>query len=347
MSRSSNSGGRVDGSRGGRSRGDAVVETDVRGRLGRSLRDGWERTRYVTAEVRASLRHRPGVDRVDRGGSCRHAEGTGTGVHRRIAARRAEVAAGEVFTRRSRALSFALGVALAVAVCALLFLTPILSVRDVEVVGIDSASGVGADAVLRAAGVHEGDNLLLVSSTVTAAGVETVPGIESATVHKTFPGKVRIEVVPRVTTAVTPVVGGYALLDPSATVIEVRPGLDGVHAPVARGGDPTGPGAAEGGAATSPAPGERWNDGLGRQAVAAVAALPDGLLPPVLEAGYEAGALTMTFEGTPKVIFGTPDAIAQKAAVLVSVLADLRARGVSVDYVDVSSPIVPTIRPRR
>lgn len=316
--------------------------TDVRGRVGRSVREGWDRTRYVTAEMRASLRHRPGVDRAVRDRSRSDSDdGDGdTGVHRRIAERRAEVEADEAFARRSRMLSFVIGLVLAVVICAILFLTPILGVRDVEVVGLDPSSSVDVDAVLRSSGVHSGDNLLLVSSTVAAGGVETIPGVASATVHKTFPGKVRIEVVPRTIAAVTPVAGGFALLDPSATVIEVRRGVDGISAPLVRGGDPGG------GADTTLAPGDRWDDGLGRQAVGAVAALPPGLLPPVREAGFDAGALTMTFTGTPKVVFGTPDAIAEKATVLVSVLADLRARGVVVDYVDVSSPVVPTIRPK-
>jgi len=345
MSRSSSP--RRTGRGGGtRSRGDAALGADARARASRGLRDGWDRTRQITAEVAASLRHRPGIDRAVRDASSRDGEVTGTDVHRRIAARRAEVAADEAFVRRSRALSFVLGVVVAAAIAALLFLTPVLSVREIEVVGLDAGSAVDADAIVHSAGVHRGDNLLLVSSTVAAGGAETVPGVESATVHKTFPGKVRIEVVPRVVVAATPVPGGFALLDASATVVEVRSSIDGVEVPVVRG---TGPAtdAPDGSAGSGlGGPGSLWGDGLGRQAVAAIAALPPGVLPRVLEAGYDAGALTMTFAGTPKVVFGTSDDMAKKADVAVRVLADIRARGVAVEYVDVSSPVVPTIRPR-
>ena len=85
------------------------------------------------------MKHRPGIDRAvpgreGRDGSGPRAEDTGTDVHRRIAARRAEVAADESFARRSRMLSAVLGVVLAAAIAAILFLTPVLAVRDVEVV---------------------------------------------------------------------------------------------------------------------------------------------------------------------------------------------------------------------
>lgn len=311
-------------------------KTHTRDRFGRSLRDGWELTRRFTTEVSASLRHRPGIDSISRGlDAGPTGDESGTDVHRRIAARRAEVAADDALARRSRAVSLLLGIVLAAAVGAVLLLTPVLAVRDIEVVGLDESSGVDMDRVLRSAGVHEGENLLFVSSAVVTGGVETVPGVESATVHKTFPGRVRIDVVPRVVAAATPVAHGFALLDASGTVIELRADLNGVTAPVVHGSD-----------AVELEAGDRWDDGLGRQTVGALAALPQGLLPPVLEAGFESGALTMTFAGAPKVVFGTADSIEQKADVAARVLADLRARGAAVDYVDVSSPIVPTIRPK-
>lgn len=315
----------------------------TRGRVGRGVRDGLELTRRFTTEVSASIRHRPGLDRA--GGRRRSRpvdHDDGTDVHRRIAARRAEVAADDAFARQSRTVSLVLGIVLAGAVAAVLFLTPVLSVREIEVAGLDASSGVDADQVLRSAGVHEGENLLLVSSAVVTGGVETVPGVESASVHKTFPGKVRIDVVPRVVVAVTPAPHGFALLDGSGTVVEVRADVSDLKVPVVRGSDAVVPAATD----VALVAGDRWEDGLGRQAVSAVAALPPGRLPPVLEAGFEGGALTMTFANTPKVVFGTADAIEQKADVVVRVLADLHARGAVVDYVDVSSPIVPTIRPK-
>lgn len=311
-----------------------------------ALAGGWERTRRFTAEVTASVRHRPGIDRVDDQRRAK-TDDSAHGVHARIAARRAEVAAGDASARRSRLVSSALGVALAAGVACVVMLTPILSVRDVEVVGADAGSGVDADAVLRVAGVHDGDNLLLVNASTVTGGVTTLPGIESATVTKTLPGSVRIEVVPRPVAAVTAVGQGFALLDPSSTVIEVRRDLSGVTAPVVRGSDPpAGSPPGDPTVAQPLQPGERWEDGLGRQAVRAVVALPKGSLPRVLEAGYDRGALTMKFAGTPDVVFGTGDDIEAKARVLVSVLADLAARGANVEYVDVSSPVVPTVRPR-
>lgn len=270
------------------------TRSEARGRSRETLAAGWERTRHLTAEVTASLRHRPGIDRVDDPQGARKGKGRKGGgrpdgedsaIHERIAARRAEVAAGDTSERRRRLVSAALGVALGAGVACIVMLTPILSVRDVEVVGADAGSGVDADAVLNVAGVHDGDNLLLVNSTTVTGGVTTLPGVASATVTKTLPGTVRIEVVPRPVVAVTPVGGGFALLDGSGTVIEVRRDLSGITAPVVHGSDPA---AAQPGGADAVAPlrpGDRWEDGLGRQAVKAVASLPQGLLPPVIEIG--------------------------------------------------------------
>lgn len=320
----------------------------ARDHLGGAFSDGWERTRQITAEVVASLRHRPGIDRA---GESRQAKATDPGaeVDRRIAARRAEVAADDSYSRRSRLVSALLGVALAAAVVCILMLTPIFAVREVEVVGADAASGVDGDAVLRVAGVHDGDNLLLVNSSTVSGGVTTLPGIESVTVTKTLPGSIRIEVVPRSVAAVTPVPQGFALLDGAGTVIEVRRDRSGISAPVVRGSDlletvASVPAVPE---AQPLRPGDRWEDGLGRQAVRAVVALPRDGLPRLLEVGYDRGALVMKFEGTPDVVFGTGDDMEAKARVLVKVLADLAARGARVEYVDVSSPVVPTVLPRR
>lgn len=312
-------------------------------RADRSIRKRWERAREITGEVRTSLRHRPGVDRaVRRDDVWSGSDDTGTDVHRRIAARRAEVEAEAAFSRRSRTVSLLLGIVLAGGIVAVILFTPILSVRDIEVTGLEPGSAVDADAVLHSAGLHEGDNLLLVSSSVAAGGVETLPGVESASVHKTFPGKVSIDVVPRVVVAATRAASGFAILDASGQVVEIRPDLTGSALALVRPSDPP----ADGAHGPSLAVGDVWADGLGRQSVAALEALPAGALPPPVEVGFEHGALTMTFANTPRIVFGTADSIGDKAVVAARVLADLRARGAAVDYVDVSSPLVPTILPR-
>lgn len=307
----------------------------------------------MTSSTRESLRHgrervRDAINRVPwrelttavhraRG---RHAVAPGetpvSHIDERIAQRRAEVEATEWRRRRSAMVSSLLGVMLAAVLVAAVLATPLFAVRTVEVVGVDDAAGLRAEDILRFADVREGSNLLLIDVGAVAAGVGTMPLVAGVEVRRKLPSTVEIAVTPRVAIAAAVVPGGVALVDAEGTVLDVRPDANGLALPTVRTDS-----------ATQLRPGDRWDDVLARHTIAALAQLPKDRLPLVKEAFFERGQLVLTFEGGLRGVLGLAEDIDRKGRVLAEIFADLAARGEAVEYVDVSSPVAPTVKPLR
>jgi cell division protein FtsQ len=124
---------------------------------------------------------------------------------RRIEVRRAEG------RRRLRRLLIGLGAVAAAALAWALTYSSVLDIDHVEIPGLAQSS---AEAVRQAAGIDIGAPIVYLDSESASARVEALPWVESARLHRSLPGTVRIDVVERrpVVAAPTPD-GAWRLLD--------------------------------------------------------------------------------------------------------------------------------------
>ncbi|OLR94195.1 cell division protein FtsQ/DivIB [Actinokineospora bangkokensis] len=246
---------------------------------------------------------------------------TGT-VHQRTRARRRPPRAGERPPRRARRRtprrylvrrwtvlgSFLLVTALVVVV----WFTPVIGVRDVQVSG---TSGLSADAVREAAAVAAGTPLVRLDTDEVAERVRRLPRVDTVQVTRSFPGTVRISVTER-----TPVLA----------VAE----QDGVHLLDASGFDYST-------VATAPAglPALTAADQPSREAAAiAVAALPEALVRQVAGVAAPTPAdVRLTLGDGRVVVWGGPEDSPRKAAVLGPLLTRPGKT------YDVAAPEFPTI----
>jgi len=231
---------------------------------------------------------------------------------RRVAVRRA---AGR---RRLRRLLVAASVVAAVLVAAAAVWSPLLAVHTIDVRG----AGAERDAVLRAAGVHPGDPMLLLHAGAAAAAVRALPDVAAARVERDFPTTVTITVTRRTPVAWAPLAPGrFAVIDGHGSVMGVEPaapaglpGLAGIGRVPGRGGHVAAPAAA---AAAALGP-----DLRGR--VTTILSTPGGLL-------------ALVYLG-PQLRFGDATHLADKAEAADAVL---RALVSPASYIDVSVPTAP------
>jgi len=122
-----------------------------------------------------------------------------------------------------RRLLTALAVALVVvaAVCWLVFGSPLLAVRTVEV---DGAVGLSEEQVADVAGIPAGTPLMRVDTDAAAARVAQLPQVASVEVTRGWPRTVVVTVVERVPVAVVTVRGTRSLVDAGGTVFDTITG---------------------------------------------------------------------------------------------------------------------------
>lgn len=72
-----------------------------------------------------------------------------------------------------------------------LWFTPVAEVRDFEVIGADNS---GAESVVAASGISEGEKLARISTEDAARAIAAEPWIERVTVDRSWPSTVKIEV---------------------------------------------------------------------------------------------------------------------------------------------------------
>ncbi|MDQ3983253.1 MAG: FtsQ-type POTRA domain-containing protein [Actinomycetota bacterium] len=108
----------------------------------------------------------------------------------RIRRRREDVARG----KKRKLLSVLLTLGLIGALVWAAFWSPLLSVRDVKLIG---ATHTTAAEVAAAAGLGPDDNLLLLSATEIVDAARTLPWVADAEVERRLPGTVRVKVVER------------------------------------------------------------------------------------------------------------------------------------------------------
>ncbi|GAA2342254.1 cell division protein FtsQ/DivIB [Dactylosporangium salmoneum] len=153
------------------------------------------------------------------------------------------------FAKRARqhrlraALPWLIGLAMAALLggaVAIVYLTPVLGVGDIEVTG---ASVVDPAAVRRAAAVPHGTPLPRLDLPGVRRRVEALAPVRSAAVTTRYPHTLVVAVRERTPVAVVPKVGGYTLLDGDGVAylpVEVAPpGLPVVRLAQPQAGDPT------------------------------------------------------------------------------------------------------------
>ncbi|MFI7223708.1 cell division protein FtsQ/DivIB [Nonomuraea angiospora] len=200
----------------------------------------------------------------------------------------------------------------------LVFFSPVLGVRSIEIVGNLT---VPSERIKQQAGVPDLHPL----ATVNLADVETrVLGIRQlakAKVDRIWPGTLKIEVVEREPVAAIPAGGKVAIVDKQGVVIEVKSAAPPML-PVLKVDNPA------------------VGDPAMMAALQVIQAVPDVLAPKVREvrAGTAEGVTLLLSDGR-TVIWGGADRPKEKARILASLLKREKAT-----VYDVSSPDVVTLK---
>ena len=217
------------------------------------------------------------------------------------------------------------GVLVLLAVVWVVWGSPLLAVRTIQV---DGVSSLAAAEVRTSAGIAPGTPLLQVDTGAAAARVGRLPQVASVTVTRGWPDRVVITVHERVAVAVVGPQGQRSLMD--------RTGLlfDTITGPAPRGVVPV----------TVPSP--RPGDPATVAALAAVAGLPAAIRPDVRDvAATEAGEVTVTLTDATVVRWGTADRSAAKGAALAGILQQIRAGALDAAHtIDVSTPQAVVLR---
>lgn len=199
----------------------------------------------------------------------------------------------------------------------LVFFSPVLGVRNVEIVGNLT---VDTGRIRQQAGVSELHPMATVDLAEVAANVLAIRELATARAERVWPATLKITVVEREPVAVLPVGGKAAVIDKHGVVIEVRnvgpPGLPvlNVERP-----DPADPATVA--------------------ALQVLSALPDSLTGKVRQVrATSAEGITFDLNDGRTVVWGGTDRGADKAGVLATLLRR------KADVYDVSSPDVVTMK---
>jgi cell division protein FtsQ len=210
------------------------------------------------------------------------------------------------------------------------FLSPLLDVRRVQVVGAQHTSAADVRA---AADLDDGENLLLLSTGEVADAVEVLPWVRVADVHRRLPGTVRVKVLERRAEVVVTVAAGTWTIDGSGHVLEEGAVSKGL---------PTLTGAV----LTAPEPGERLDAPEVVAGLAVWRSLPKKVsedVASVVAASRERIALILK-DGT-MVRYGGAEHLQAKNEVLTVLLRRLDAEGREATYIDISVPTSPAVGP--
>ncbi|KUI29672.1 cell division protein FtsQ [Mycobacterium sp. IS-1742] len=210
----------------------------------------------------------------------------------------------------------ALASVVAVGLGLLLYFTPIMSVRDIVVVGVEA---IPREEVLGAAAVVPGTPLLQVDTDAVAERVATIRRVASARVQREYPSSLRITVVERVPLVVKDYPDGPHLFD--------RDGVDFATAPP----PPNLPYLET----ATPGP----NDPATEAALQVMLALPPEVAGQVGRiAAPSVASITLTLVDGRVVVWGTTDRTDEKALKLAALLTQPGRT------YDVSSPDLPTVK---
>ncbi|WP_433377233.1 cell division protein FtsQ/DivIB [Streptosporangium sp. CA-115845] len=199
----------------------------------------------------------------------------------------------------------------------LVFFSPVLGVREIQVVG---NAGLSTEEIRRAAQVAGGKPLATVDLAEVEDRIGQITQIESVTVSRAWPGTLRVKVVERRPVAVVPVGDRSALMDRHGMVTEVKD-VAPPTLPVLR--------------VDRPGPG----DPATAAALTVIAALPENLARRVAEVlAPSAETVSLRLKDGRAIVWGGGDRPADKARILVTLLRR------PADTYDVSSPDVVTVK---
>jgi cell division protein FtsQ len=243
----------------------------------------------------------------------------------RISRRRKAVAR----SKRRRILIGLAGVAVLLLVIWTLFMSPVLSVRDVKVLG---ESFTTEEEVIAAAGLTTPEgNLLLLGTDEIARKVEELPWVRSADVDRMLPGTVRIKVVERAPALVLSLGAATWTIDVQGNVLASGEAIQGL--PVLAGvevGDIS--------------PGLRLLTEESSAALKVFRSLPrslrtrlSGIFAPTVE------RISFSLDDGTVVRYGAAEQLADKNEVLKVLLDRLETDGSSASYIDVRVPASPAI----
>lgn len=231
-------------------------------------------------------------------------------------------------SRRRRTIGRTLAVLLLLCAAWIVFFSPVLKVRAVEVVG---AHQTQSEEVREAAALGDGENILFVRTEEISRRVETLPWVESVDVDRMLPGTVRIRVKERSPALTLSLGAARWTIDAHGRVLSSgdapggRPVLAGVAVGTVRPG-------VELQTVEATAALEVWRSltgSLKREVVA--------IFAPTIE------RITLTLEDGTLVRYGAPERMAGKNAVLQALLGRLRSEGSAATYVDVRVPAHPAV----
>lgn len=111
-------------------------------------------------------------------------------------------------------------VALALIAAAVVWLAPVFTVKQVVVTG---NAHLNADQIEQASGISQGENLARLDAQQAAAGVASMPWVESATVARSFPSTVEITISEREAVGYIKEGGAEQLIDADGARFSTEP----------------------------------------------------------------------------------------------------------------------------
>lgn len=203
-----------------------------------------------------------------------------------------------------------------VALGAVAWFTPLMSVRDIEVRGTET---IVPEEILVALDIPRGQPLLRVDTTGAASRVAQIPKVESARVQRMYPSTIRVTVTERTPVVFVDAPDGTHLLDKDAVDYEVAPPPPGIPRLVTE------------------SPG--FGDPETNAALEVLVSMPDQLRGQVAEvtAGSISDISVKLHDGR-VVVWGGTEKSERKGAVTLALLTQPGGT------YDVSSPDLPTVR---
>jgi cell division protein FtsQ len=238
----------------------------------------------------------------------------------RLRQRRIEVIR-EQGRRRLRILVGVVSVVVALGLAWVVIESPVYDVDHIRVTG---AAHTSVGAIQAASGIRRRDALLFADTSRATSGIEALPWVDRAVVHKVFPGTVSIAVTERVPAAwVRTAPTSVAILDGTGRVLGVAATAPEGVVEIA-------------GLGALPAPGRQAANAF---VIRGLTRLNPSLSARVSSATWASGELTLHLASGPEVRLGPPDQLRAKSDSAEVVLA--RPEAAHVGYVDVRVPAAP------
>ena len=203
--------------------------------------------------------------------------------------------------------------------------SPLLSLRRVEVRG-------GPPQLFQDTGLTIGQPLYLAPLTQARLTLlARAPWLANAVLSQVFPDELVISVTARQPVALAFVGAGTLVgLDPSGVTLPVTRSVQGSYPYLT-------------GVAVPASPYQKITSSAGLAALAFLTDLPGSLRTRVSELIVSQGQITVFLLAGTEIALGEPTAIATKARLLVQILAEAQAKGLTVTRVDLTHPATPLV----